>query len=93
VNVLPCPWCGARDELEFTWAGEAHGTRPDSPEQLTDEAWADYLYMRVNPKGVIHERWCHTYACRQWFNLIRDTITHRIHGAYRLDDPIPEVRE
>ena len=91
MNVLPCPWCGARDELEFTWAGEAHGVRPELPEQLTDERWTEYLYMRENPKGIIHERWCHTYGCRQWFNLIRDTASHRIHAAYRLDDAIPEV--
>lgn len=93
MNVLLCPWCGARDELEFTWAGEAHGERPVSPEELTDVEWTDYLYLRDNPQGVIHERWCHSYGCRQWFNLVRDSDTHRVHAAYRLDETPPEVTE
>jgi heterotetrameric sarcosine oxidase delta subunit len=93
VNVLTCPWCGRRDEVEFTWSGEAHGARPESPQQLSDEAWTDYLHVRANPKGVIHERWCHTYGCRQWFNLVRHTVTHEVYVAYRLDEAVPEVTE
>ena len=93
MNQLPCPWCGVRDDREFTWGDEVHGARPEFPERLTDSNWADYLYVRPNVKGVTLERWCHTYGCRQWFSLIRDTATHRIYGAYLLDEAPPELSE
>ncbi len=55
--LIPCPWCGPRDEVEFRYGGEAHIARPAVPDALDDAAWAEYLYMRANPKGVIAERW------------------------------------
>ncbi len=27
--LIPCPWCGPRDETEFTYGGEAHIVAPD----------------------------------------------------------------
>jgi sarcosine oxidase, subunit delta len=85
VMRLPCPHCGPRDELEFTWGGEAHLQRPE-PATATDDAWRDYLYTRRNPAGVHHERWCHTYGCGQWFHLARDTVTHRVERAYPITE-------
>ena len=26
--LIPCPWCGNRDESEFSYGGEAHLERP-----------------------------------------------------------------
>ena len=48
---IECPWCGGRDETEFHYGGEAHIARPEDPDALSDEAWADYLFMRANPEG------------------------------------------
>ncbi len=79
---IKCPFCGLRDEIEFTWGGEAHLTRPENPESLSDEQWADYLFTRKNPKGIHHERWCHTYGCGSWFNLSRNTVSHKITRVY-----------
>lgn len=87
---INCPWCGTRDEDEFTWGGQSHIQRPD-PATVTDEAWADYLFMRTNPKGISFERWRHTHGCRQWFNMARDTVTHRIHAVYRMTDAKPVI--
>ena len=28
--------------------------------------------------GRFHERWTHSAGCRQWFTLVRDTVTHEI---------------
>jgi hypothetical protein len=28
VLLIPCPWCGLRDEIEFSYGGEAHIVRP-----------------------------------------------------------------
>ena len=89
--LIACPWCGAREEHEFTCGGEAHLARPLEPERLDDAAWADYVFMRTNPKGVHYERWCHVAGCRRWFNLARHTVSHDILAVYRLDEPKPEL--
>lgn len=90
--LIPCPWCGERDETEFAYGGEAHIARPKSPESLTDAAWADYLYMRKNPKGPHFERWFHANGCRRWFNVARNTATNRITGSYRMGEPPPAIQ-
>jgi heterotetrameric sarcosine oxidase delta subunit len=77
--ALPCPWCGERDEVEFTYGGQAEVSYPPEPGVLSDEAWAQYLFVRDNPKGPFRERWVHTHGCRRWFDLERDTLTHEIH--------------
>ena len=86
MKRIACPHCGDRDEIEFTWGGQASLVRPD-PSTCTDEQWRDYLFMRANPRGVHHERWCHTYGCGQWFHVVRDTVTHRVEWVYGMDDP------
>jgi sarcosine oxidase subunit delta len=80
--IIPCPYCGPRPENEFCYAGEAHIARPADPEALSDAAWADFLYMRTNPKGRHAERWRHVHGCGRFFNCIRDTVTDRIERAY-----------
>jgi len=81
---IPCPWCGLRDETEFSYGGEAHIVRPKDPYIMTDEAWADYLFMRENTRGLYEEQWCHSAGCRRWFPLTRDTVTSRIAAAPRI---------
>lgn len=70
---IPCPWCGERDEREFTYGGQAQVPHPPDPEVLTDEEWARYLFFRRNPRGTWQERWYHAAGCRRWFDLERDT--------------------
>ncbi len=86
---IQCPWCGVRDEDEFTCGGQAHIIRPVNPTDASDQQWATYLFERVNPKGVNLERWRHTFGCRQWFNMARDTVSHKIVAIYRMSDPVP----
>jgi sarcosine oxidase subunit delta len=76
--VIPCPHCAKRPENEFRYAGEAHIARPLDPEALSDAAWAEFLYMRSNPKGRHAERWRHVHGCGRFFNCVRDTVTDRI---------------
>jgi len=87
--LIPCPYCGPRDELEFHCGGQSHIERPGPPEQVSDQTWGEYLFFRENPKGVHFERWVHDAGCRQWFNLARDTVSHRILAVYRMGDPKP----
>ena len=76
--LITCPWCGARDEIEFSYGGQAHIARPKDPSTLSDEDWAQFLFMRDNPKGRFAERWMHAAGCRRWFNGLRDTVSHEI---------------
>ncbi len=86
---IECPWCGVRDETEFNCVGEAHIVRPLEPEKLSDEEWADYLFMRKNPKGMHREQWLHAAGCRRYFNAERDTVTYRISATYRIGEQAP----
>jgi sarcosine oxidase, subunit delta len=79
--LLPCPWCGPRDEVEFHYGGQAGIAYPADPAALDDAGWADYLFMRDNPKGRFVERWYHVHGCRRWFDLERDTATNDLLGA------------
>ncbi len=90
---ITCPCCGPRDEIEFTSGGEAHIVRPASPDSVSDQDWAAYLFARVNPRGLHAERWCHTYGCGQWFNLLRDTASHVIVEVYDIAAAQPPEHE
>ena len=84
--LIKCPFCGDRDELEFSCGGEAHIARPLAENTLTDAEFADYLFLRDNPKGVFLERWIHTDGCRRWFNVARDTVSHEIIEVYPMGE-------
>ena len=89
--LIPCPWCGERAEIEFRCGGEAHIARPENPEAIGDPAWAEYLFMRTNPKGWHRERWYHVHGCRRWFNLVRHTLTHQILASYKPGESSPSI--
>ena len=86
---IECPWCGKRDESEFSYAGEAHITRPLEPDALSDAEWADYLFMRTNTKGPFREMWQHAAGCRRFFNVERNTVTNEILAVYRIGETPP----
>ena len=89
---ISCPYCGDRDEDEFSYGGEAHIARPENSWTMSDDDWADYLFMRANPKGAHAERWCHSHGCGRWFNVLRDTATHDILAVYRIGERPPARR-
>jgi heterotetrameric sarcosine oxidase delta subunit len=91
VLQIPCPWCGPRAEIEFSYGGQAGIAYPHDPEALSDEEWAEYLFMRDNPRGDYDERWVHTAGCRRWFNVRRNTLTHEIGASYRIGEPPPDA--
>jgi sarcosine oxidase subunit delta len=84
MMLIPCIYCGPRDESEFVCGGTSHIARPEL--SADDAAWGDYLFFRDNPKGLHRERWRHAYGCGQWFNLARDTVTHEIVRVYAMTD-------
>ncbi|MDE2398897.1 MAG: sarcosine oxidase subunit delta [Burkholderiales bacterium] len=86
---IPCPHCGPRPEPEFTFGGSSHVRRPTLDENASDAAWGDYLFFRDNPRGAHAECWRHTYGCSEWFNIVRDTVTHEVTAVYTMDAPRP----
>ena len=76
---------------EFNCGGEAHIVRPKNAPDLSDDQWADYLFMRKNIKGTQFERWNHSNGCRQWFNVARNTATDEILKIYNMGDKPPDL--
>jgi heterotetrameric sarcosine oxidase delta subunit len=74
---INCPFCGPRNETEFTYGGPVGPDRPD-PEKATDAEWVEYLTFVPNPAGPVQERWWHSKGCGTWFSIWRDTRTHDI---------------
>ena len=88
--VIKCPYCGERDQTEFSCHGESHIARPENPNEVSDKQWGEYLFFRSNPKGMHYERWTHDHGCRQWFNVQRHTVTDKIIQTYKMGEVKPE---
>jgi sarcosine oxidase subunit delta len=91
--IITCPYCGERDQSEFSYAGEAHIKRPEKPEAASDAEWAEFVFMRTNTKGVFAERWRHSAGCGKFFNALRNTATDRFLAVYRIGEPKPEITD
>jgi sarcosine oxidase, subunit delta len=89
--LIKCPYCGERPEIEFSYGGQAHRARPAEPAALSDQEWADYLYMRRNRRGVHAERWRHVHGCARFFNALRDTTSDQILATYRVGEASPNL--
>ena len=79
--LIPCPYCGKRPELEFSYGGQAHVARP-RPDAAGAE-WSAFQYERSNTRGPHAERWRHIHGCGRFFNVVRDTTTDQILRSYR----------
>jgi len=89
--LINCPFCGEREETEFTYGGQAHVPYPQDPAKLTDREWAEYVFYRENTRGIYAERWHHALGCRQWFNALRDTTTYEFSATYRAGEARPDL--
>ena len=79
MQLFNCPFCGKRDQSEFTYLREVavvpalDASRP---------SWQQYVYERDNPRGPHQEWWSHTHGCRQVLEIVRDTMTHEIYAIH-----------
>jgi sarcosine oxidase subunit delta len=89
MMLIPCPWCGPRSQVEFTYGGDASVKRPACGAPV--EKWVEFVYLRDNPRGPHAELWLHGAGFRRWFRVLRDTRTHDILASARLDEPLPEA--
>ncbi|MBU2959477.1 sarcosine oxidase subunit delta [Citreicella sp. C3M06] len=90
--LIHCPYCNETlPELEFAYAGEAHIARPQNPSEVSDEDWAEFLFMRANVKGLHYERWRHLHGCGRFFNAVRDTVSDKFVTTYPAGAPRPAL--
>ncbi|HEY4192294.1 MAG TPA: sarcosine oxidase subunit delta [Mesorhizobium sp.] len=82
---IACPFCGERENGEFTYLGDATPKRPaivaiDDAVDASAEAAAfhDYVYLRDNIAGDMSEYWYHGGGCRSWLIVERNTLSHEI---------------
>jgi heterotetrameric sarcosine oxidase delta subunit len=73
---IPCPYCGSRDVQEFVYRGDAAPKRPQG-----EDGFYDYVYLRDNEAGEMREHWYHAQGCRNWLEVVRNTVTHEIGAA------------
>jgi methylglutamate dehydrogenase subunit B len=84
--LIECPWCGERDQTEFSYGGDGTLVRPATAAPL--EAWNDYVYLRDNPRGRHTELWQHAAGCRRWIRVVRDTMTHEVSASFPAELPL-----
>ncbi len=75
MMLIACPHCGERAHVEF-----AYERTLDAVLALdaTPADAARILYQRANPRGLSQELWRHTFGCRSWLRITRNTATHEI---------------
>lgn len=83
---IDCPWCGARDEAEFRYRGDASLSRPAADAGV--EAFTAYVYTRANVRGWHAEWWLHIGGCRKLLKVVRHTLTHEIHAVGGAQDAL-----
>lgn len=77
--LIPCPYCGTRDEREFVYGGDATASPILGAEAaIGDAEWSAALYLRDDPRGQAAEHWVHRHGCRRWLEITRDRTTHAI---------------
>ena len=74
------PVVDATDAVTETSADSATEATPEATPEAT--IWADRLWHRDNPRGLVCERWWHAHGCRLWLTLTRDTATNKIRSAH-----------
>jgi heterotetrameric sarcosine oxidase delta subunit len=84
---IECPWCGPRNEDEFSYGGDATVTRP--ADDAAQDDWYDYVYTRNNPAGKHTEYWHHANGCRSWIVVERNTLTHEIFSTALASPNLP----
>ena len=85
---IKCPYCGDRSQKEFAYGGDGTVIRPELNQEISDEKWNEFVYLRKSPRGKHVELWHHVAGCRQWFKVQRDTVTHEIFQTTKMNEEI-----
>ena len=85
---IKCPYCGDRSQKEFAYGGDGTVVRPELNQEISDEKWDEFVYLRKSPRGKHIELWHHIAGCRQWIKVQRDTVTHEIFRTAKMNEEI-----
>ena len=85
---IKCPYCGDRSQKEFAYGGDGTVIRPELNQEISDEKWDEFVYLRKSPRGIHIELWHHIAGCRQWIKVQRDTVTHEIFRTAKINEEI-----
>ena len=85
---IKCPYCGDRSQKEFAYGGDGTVVRPELNQEISDEKWDEFVYLRKSPRGKHVELWHHIAGCRQWIKVQRDTVTHEIFRTAKMSEEI-----
>ena len=85
---IKCPYCGDRSQKEFAYGGDGTVIRPELNQEISDEKWDEFVYLRKSPRGKHVELWHHIAGCRQWIKVQRDTVTHEIFKTAKMNEEI-----
>ncbi len=85
---IKCPYCGDRSQKEFAYGGDGTVVRPELNQEISDEKWDEFVYLRKSPRGKHVELWHHIAGCRQWIKVQRDTATHEIFKTLKANEEI-----
>ena len=80
--LFNCPFCGPRDQSEFTYGREV---APIPALDASRSEWERYVFERDNPRGAHREWWHHNNGCRRWLVIMRDTQTHAVLDVSRAE--------
>ena len=85
---IKCPYCGDRSQKEFAYGGDGTVIRPELNQEISDEKWDEFVYLRKSPRGKHIVLWHHISGCRQWIKVQRDTVTHEIFRTAKMNEEI-----
>ena len=85
---INCPYCGKRSQNEFSYGGDASVKRSELGKDISDKDWNDFIYYRKNLRGKHAELWHHVAGCRQWFKVLRSTISHEIFKTAKIKEEL-----
>tara|TARA_Y100001970_G_C14259725_1_gene878959 strand:- start:10178 stop:10546 length:369 start_codon:yes stop_codon:yes gene_type:complete len=96
MKIIECPLNGPRNAQEFVFGGDV--INHPNPHLISDDQWANYVFIEENRAGVVQEWWCHVPTA-YWFIAERDTVKDEILRTFdpseiykeRIDYNRPEV--
>ncbi len=75
--LISCPYCGERDESEFSYGGPS-AKYPAMNSSTSIEKWHRTIHLPGSSQKVLREYWYHESGCEQWIEINRDIDSHEI---------------
>ena len=81
--LIPCPYCGPRDQSEFDYGGRVIAL-PGL--EASAEDWHQALHLSCDNDRRVDEHWYHGAGCERWIRVSRDLYSHEISEVAGIGD-------